>query len=80
VSPRHREKGRRYRIAYAESAVEHVKRLLARDRATVVEGIDERLSFDPNVETRNRKRMDENTLEAEFEFTPGRAPRVLCGG
>jgi len=25
-----------------------------------VEGIDERLSFDPNVETRNRKRMDEN--------------------
>jgi mRNA-degrading endonuclease RelE of RelBE toxin-antitoxin system len=71
VSPRHRGKGRRYRIDYAESSLAHLQRLTARDRATVVDAIDERLSFEPTVETRNRKRMNENSLEADFELRVG---------
>ncbi len=68
MSPRHRGKDRRYRIDYAESGVEHLRRLSARDRATVVDAVEERLSFEPTVETRNRKRLDENSLDAEFEL------------
>ena len=71
MSPRHRDKGRRYRINYAESSLEHLKSLTARDRARVVDAIEERLTFEPAVEARNRKRMDENSLEAEFELRVG---------
>ena len=71
MSPRHRDKGRRYRIDYAESTREHLRALTARDRAAVVDGIDERLSFEPAVETRNRKRMEENPLDASFELRLG---------
>lgn len=48
-----------------------MRRLSARDRATVVDAVEERLSFEPSVEARNRKRMDENSLEAEFELRVG---------
>jgi mRNA-degrading endonuclease RelE of RelBE toxin-antitoxin system len=51
--------------------VEHLRRLGARARATVVDAIEERLSFEPAVETRNRKRMEENPLEAAFELRVG---------
>lgn len=71
VSPRHRSKARRHRIDYAESAVEHLKHLAARDRAVVVNVIDERLSFEPRMETRNRKRMEDNPLSADFELRVG---------
>ena len=71
VSPRHRSKARRYLINYAESAVEHLRSLGARDRATVVGAVEERLSFEPTVETRNRKRLAENPVEAEFELRVG---------
>jgi len=39
--------------------------------ATVVDAIEERLSFEPAVETRSRKRMQENPLEAAFELRVG---------
>jgi len=71
VSPRHRGKHRRHQIAYAESAVDHLKHLSAHDRAIVVDGIEERLSFEPSTETRNRKRMEANSLEADFELRLG---------
>lgn len=70
MSPRHRGKTR-YQIDYAESAVEHLRRLGARDRATVVDAIEERLSFEPAVEARNRKRMEENPMRADFELRVG---------
>jgi mRNA-degrading endonuclease RelE of RelBE toxin-antitoxin system len=78
VSPRHRDKSRRYRINYAESSLEHLKSLTARDRARVVDAIEERLTFEPAVEARKRKRMDENSLEAEFELRVGDS-RVYYG-
>jgi len=71
VSHRDREKDRRHGIDYAESAVEHLRRLSARERATVVDAIEERLTFEPTTETRNRKRMDANSLEADFELRVG---------
>jgi len=71
VSPRHREKGRRYRIGYAHSIRRHLDALTARDRATVIDAMEERLSFQPAVETRNRKRMEPNSLKAGFELRVG---------
>ena len=37
----------------------------------LVDAIEERLSFEPAVETRNRKRVEENSLEAAFELRVG---------
>lgn len=71
MSPRHRGPGRRYRIDYAEQTREHLKKLAARDRASVVDAIDDSLGFEPAKETRNRKRMEDNSLEAGFELRVG---------
>ena len=68
MSPRHRSKHRRHRIDYAESVVDHLKRLGAHDRAIVIDAIEEQLSFAPSTQTRNRKRMEENSLGADFEL------------
>lgn len=66
-----RRKNPRYRIDYTVSCVEHLRRLSARDRAIVVDAVEERLSFEPTVETRNRKRMEGNSLDADFELRVG---------
>lgn len=71
MSARQRGLGRRYDIVYAMSAHAHLKALSARHRATVVDAIDERLSFEPSRESRNRKRMQPNSLEAGFELRVG---------
>jgi mRNA-degrading endonuclease RelE of RelBE toxin-antitoxin system len=70
ASPR-RGKTRPYDIDYAESAVEHLRHLTARDRAIVVDAIERRLRFEPTTETPNRKRMEENALGAAFELRAG---------
>jgi mRNA-degrading endonuclease RelE of RelBE toxin-antitoxin system len=50
ASPR-RGKTHPYDIDYAESAVEHLRHLTARDRAIVVDAIERRLRFEPNRDT-----------------------------
>ena len=70
MSPRHRVKGR-FEIDYADQAKEHLRALGAHRRARVVDAVDERLSFEPGRENRNRKRMDENSLDAGFELRVG---------
>jgi hypothetical protein len=50
ASPR-RGKTRPYDIDYAESAVEHLRHLTARDRAIVMDAIERRLRFEPNRDT-----------------------------
>ena len=71
MTPRHRGLGRRYLLRYADCTREHLRALTARDRTTVVDAIDERLSFEPAQGTRHRKRMDDNSLDAGFELRVG---------
>jgi mRNA-degrading endonuclease RelE of RelBE toxin-antitoxin system len=71
MGPRHRGTGRRYLLHYAECTREHLRALTARDRSGLMDAIDERLSFEPSQETRHRKRMDENALDAGFELRVG---------
>ncbi len=51
-----------YRIEYSPEAEEHLRFLTARQRTTVLDGVDERLVYEPLVETRNRKPMRPNPL------------------
>jgi mRNA-degrading endonuclease RelE of RelBE toxin-antitoxin system len=51
-----------YRIEYAPATVAHLQALTARQRARVLDAVDEQLSHQPNVETRNRKPMRPNPL------------------
>lgn len=51
-----------YRIEYSPETEEHQGFLTARQRATLLDGVEERLSYEPAVETRNRKPMRPNTL------------------
>src|SRR6266542_1335249 len=50
----------RYRIEYSPEAEEHLRFLTARQRATVLDTVDEQLIDEPTVETRNRKPMRPN--------------------
>jgi mRNA-degrading endonuclease RelE of RelBE toxin-antitoxin system len=59
-----------YRIAYAEAAVGHLRRLSARQRATVLDVVELQLTHQPAVPSRNRKRLRENTL-APWELRIG---------
>jgi len=49
-----------YRIEYSPATGEHLAALSARQRAIVFDTIDEQLTHQPDVETRNRKRMRPN--------------------
>ncbi len=51
-----------YAIELTDEADEHLKGLTARDRATLVDQIDEKLSHEPLTETRNRKPMRPNPV------------------
>jgi mRNA-degrading endonuclease RelE of RelBE toxin-antitoxin system len=54
----------RFRIAYADAAVLHLSQLTARLRATVLDVTELKLTHQPTVPTRNRKRLRDNTLAA----------------
>lgn len=49
-----------YRIEYSPEAENHLRSLTARERAIVLDAVDEQLAFEPTVETRNRKPMRPN--------------------
>ena len=49
-------------MEYSPEAEGHLRFLTARQRATVLDGVDEQLIHEPTVETRNRKPMRPNPL------------------
>lgn len=51
-----------FRIEFIEQADRHVASLTARQRATVLETIEEQLLYEPALPTRNRKRLRENSV------------------
>jgi len=59
-----------FRVTYAEAAVEHLSRLTARQRATVLDVVAVKLAHQPSIPTRNRKRLRDNTL-APWELRIG---------
>jgi mRNA-degrading endonuclease RelE of RelBE toxin-antitoxin system len=60
-----------YQIHFAPLAVRNLAALRARDRAIVVDAVEEQLSNEPTVETRNRRAMRANPL-AGWELRLGR--------
>jgi mRNA-degrading endonuclease RelE of RelBE toxin-antitoxin system len=60
-----------YRIEYSPDAEEHLRFLTARQRAVVLDTVDEQLMYQPTVETRNRKPMRPNPL-APWELRVGK--------
>jgi len=62
-----------YRIEYAPDAQDHLRGLTARQRAIVLDTVDEQLQHQPMAETRNRKPMRPNSL-APWELRIGDLP------
>jgi mRNA-degrading endonuclease RelE of RelBE toxin-antitoxin system len=48
----------KYRIEYADDALEHLRGLPARQRTVVLDAVDRQLVHQPTLVTRNRKPMD----------------------
>jgi len=59
-----------YRIEYSPEAEEHLRMLTPRQQAITLDTVDEQLSSEPTVETRNRKPMRPNPI-APWELRIG---------
>ena len=59
-----------YRIVYSPATDEHLRALTARQRSIVFDAVNEQLTREPAVETRNRKAMRPNPL-APWELRLG---------
>ena len=59
-----------YAVIYSPETVEHMEALTARQRTSVLDGVDEQLRYQPTVETQNRKPMRANAL-APWELRIG---------
>jgi mRNA-degrading endonuclease RelE of RelBE toxin-antitoxin system len=59
-----------YTIEYSPEAEEHLRRLTARQRKTVLDTVERQLLNQPNIETKNRKPMRPNPL-APWELRIG---------
>lgn len=59
-----------YEIEFADTAINHLAALTARERSTVIEAIEKQLSHEPLVETRNRKFLRPNPI-ASWELRVG---------
>jgi len=59
-----------YRVEYSPEAVDHLRLLTARQRAIVLDAVDEQLAHDPTVGTHQRKPMRPNPL-APWELRIG---------
>jgi mRNA interferase RelE/StbE len=59
-----------YRIEYTRMAIGHLRQLIARQRSSVLDTVDEQLTHEPTTETRNRKEMIPNEL-ASWELRIG---------
>jgi len=62
-----------YTIRFSDAASEHVDALKARDRALLIDKIEQQLSLQPTQKTRNRKPMDpdKRMLIAPWELRVG---------
>ncbi|MBM4423334.1 MAG: addiction module toxin RelE [Chloroflexi bacterium] len=60
-----------YGIEYTAEAVEDLESLRKFEQKQVLDEIDAQLTYEPNVETRNRKRLRPNDI-AEWELRVGR--------
>ncbi len=56
-----------YRIDYSPRARRHLRPLTANQRALLADAVEEQLQYQPTVETRNRKHLEENAL-AQWEL------------
>jgi mRNA-degrading endonuclease RelE of RelBE toxin-antitoxin system len=75
-----------YRIEYSPQTDGHLRALTARQRSLVFNAVDEQLSQEPSVETRNRKPMRPNPvapwelrireLRVYYDFTEQPEPLV----
>jgi len=52
----------RYEILMSPDAIDHLREFSARDRSLILDLIETHLLYDPDVETRRRKRMCPNPL------------------
>jgi mRNA-degrading endonuclease RelE of RelBE toxin-antitoxin system len=59
-----------FRVRFAEAARDHLQALKARQRATVLDAIEQQLAHRPFEETRNRKRLRPNPV-APWELRIG---------
>lgn len=59
-----------YRIEFTPEAGEHVKDLSARERATLLDGVERQLLHEPTRETRNRKPLRPNPV-AQYRLRLG---------
>ncbi len=59
-----------FEIAFSYEAESHLLGLSARDRGTILDAIERRLSWQANVESRNRKRLRPNPI-APWELRAG---------
>jgi mRNA-degrading endonuclease RelE of RelBE toxin-antitoxin system len=59
-----------YRIEFSPEAVDHLDGLTARQRSTVLDGIERQLLHEPRVETRQRKPLRPNPV-AEYRLRVG---------
>ncbi len=59
-----------FRVEYSPEAESHLRALTARQRAIVLDAVDEQLAHEPLVETRQRKPMRPNPL-APWELRIG---------
>lgn len=59
-----------YDIEFSDEAIDHIEYLSARQRSQVLDLIEEQLTYQPTVETRNRKLMRLNPL-AQWELRAG---------
>src|SRR5688500_11705212 len=56
-----------FAVLFTESALEDIASFRKREQATIFDRIEEQLSDEPNVETRNRKKLRPNQV-AEWEL------------
>jgi mRNA-degrading endonuclease RelE of RelBE toxin-antitoxin system len=59
-----------YEVIFEPDAVEHLQGFSARDQSIVLDQIEVQLTYQPEVETRNRKRLRPNPL-APWELRSG---------
>jgi mRNA-degrading endonuclease RelE of RelBE toxin-antitoxin system len=62
-----------YAVKYSPETVEHMEALTAQQRTNVLDGVDQQLTHQATVETRNRKPMRANAL-APWELRIGDLP------
>jgi len=64
-----------YEIRYTSEAMADLAAMRKFDRETILDQVDAYLKYEPNIETRNRKRLKPNTI-ADWELRLGKY-RVL---